>query len=159
MRAIKWISILLVGAACSSAGSEPPASPATAAPRSPSVAELVQARQAGMHMAATLLFTGIKNGVKSGTDVKNLVHEPDGLAMWAAAIPGLFPDGSSHAQSRARPEIWADKADFRRKAASLGTAADRLAELGRAGDSAGYAAQVPVVEAACAACHSAYRSD
>ena len=79
--------------------------------------------------------------------------------MWAAAIPGLFPEGSSHPQSRARPEIWSNKADFRAKAAALGAAADRLAELDRAGDSTGFAAQVPAVEAACAACHSAYRSD
>jgi cytochrome c556 len=154
MRAMKWISTLFLAAACSAAASEPPARPTP-----PSIAELVQARQAGMHMAATLLYTGIRNGVKGGADVKSLVHEPEGLAMWAAAIPGLFPDGSGHAQSRARPEIWSSKADFRRKAAAMGAAADRLAELGRAGDSAGFAAQVSAVEAACTACHSSYRSE
>jgi cytochrome c556 len=145
-------------ASCAAAAS-PASAPVILSPAAPSVAELVQARQAGMHMAATLLYTGIKNGVKSGADVKNLLHEPDGLAMWAAAIPGLFPDGSSHPQSRAKVEIWSNQADFRRKAATLGAAADRLADLGRAGDAAGYVAQVPAVEAACTGCHSAYRSD
>jgi cytochrome c556 len=150
--------ILPLLASCAAAASQTPG-PAAPTAAGLSVAELVQARQAGMHMAATLLYTGIRNGVRSGADVKSLVHEPEGLAMWAAAIPGLFPEGSIHPQSRARPEIWAEKANFRRKAAALGAAADRLAELGRAGDSAGFATQVPVVEAACAACHSAYRSD
>lgn len=158
MRALFGASIISFAAAATAA-SAPPAHINEDGPVSPNVAELVQARQAGMHMAATLLYTGIRNGVKSGADVKTLVHEPDGLAMWAAAIPGLFPAGSFHPQSRASPEIWANKADFRAKAVALGEAANRLAELGRAGDSSGFAAQVPAVEAACAACHTAYRSE
>jgi cytochrome c556 len=141
--------------AATAAGSRPPAAPAAA----PTTAQLVAARQAGMHMAATLLFRGIKAGVKSGLDVKELIHEPEGLALWGAAIPGLFPPGSGHPDSRALAALWANKADFDRKAADLATAADRLAALARAGDSAGFAAQVSAVDAACAACHKSYRSE
>jgi cytochrome c556 len=110
-------------------------------------------------MAATLYYRGVKEGVKNGVDVRTLVHEPEGIALWAAAIPGLFPPGSGSADSRAKPEIWSNKADFDRKAAALGTAATRLAELGQAGDTAGFATQAPQIEAACAACHTAYRSE
>jgi cytochrome c556 len=124
----------------------------------PSAAQLVAARQAGMHMAATLLYRGIKAGVKNGTPVKELIHEPEGIALWAAAIPGLFPPGSAHKESRALPAIWANKTDFDRKAADLAAAADRLAALAKAEDSAAFAAQAPAVEAACAACHKLYRS-
>jgi cytochrome c556 len=143
-------------AAATAAGARPPAAAPAAAP---TTAQLVAARQAGMHMAATLLFRGIKAGVRNGADVKELVHEPEGLALWGAAIPGLFPAGSGHPDSRALASIWANKADFDRKAADLATAADKLAALARAGDPAGFAAQVPAVDAACAACHKAYRSE
>jgi len=146
-------------AACASAPTTGPASPAASAPATPTTGQLIAARQAGMHMAATLLYTGIKNGVESGADAGKLAHEPEGIALWARAIPGLFPAGSARADSRAKPEIWANKADFDRKAADLGREADRLAELAHAGDKAGFAAQVPAVQAACAACHVVYRSE
>ncbi len=117
--------IVLTGvavAACATGDSGPLADaksatdPATAAP---TTGQLIAARQAGMHMAATLLYTGIRNGVESGADVAKLAHEPEGIALWARAIPGLFPAGSGRADSRAKPEIWANKANFDRKAADL----------------------------------------
>lgn len=147
-------------AACAAGGTslaKPKVSPAL--PAAPTTGQLIAARQAGMHMAATLLYTGIRNGVESGADVTKLAHEPEGIALWARAIPGLFPAGSAREDSRAKPEIWANKADFDGKAADLEREATRLAELAHAGDKAGFAAQVPAVQAACAACHKAYRSD
>lgn len=125
----------------------------------PSAAELTAARLAGMHMAATLLFRGVKLAVTNGADPREQVHEAEGLALWGAAIPGLFPAGSGGGDSRARPEIWLNRADFDRKAADLRNAATRLVALARAGDRPGFAAQSGIVEAACTACHTAYRAD
>jgi cytochrome c556 len=151
------LTLLALAALATAAGARPPA-PAPVLATTPTTAQLVAARQAGMHMAATLLFRGIKAGVKSGRDVKELIHEPEGIALWGAAIPGLFPPGSAHPDSRALASIWANKPDFDRKAADLAAAADKLAALARTGDTAGFAAQAPAVEAACAACHNAYRA-
>ncbi|HEY0413926.1 MAG TPA: cytochrome c [Allosphingosinicella sp.] len=160
MRALLPVAWLALLASCSTAtGGEAVRGATPPGPAQPTTAQLVAARQAGMHMAATLLYRGIKAAVKEGSDVKEQVHQPEGIALWAAAIPGLFPPGSAHPESRARPEIWANKPDFDRKAAELGAAADRLAALAKAGDTAGFAAQAPAVEAACAACHKLYRSD
>ena len=131
---------------------------AASAPAAPTAAQLQLARFTGMHMAATLLNRGIKANVTSHGDVREQVHEAEGLAYWGAAIPGLFPAGSG-GEGRARPEIWTNWADFQAKAAALRSAATRLAQLARAGDTAGFAAQATVVEAACAACHAAYRTD
>ncbi len=128
-------------------------------PASPTTPQLVAARQAGMHMSATLLYRGIKAAVKDGSDVKEQVHQAEGIAYWGEAIPGLFPAGSTHPESRAKPAIWENKPDFDRKAIALRDAAARLIVLAKAGDTAGFAAQVPAVEAACAACHSVYRSN
>ncbi|HVQ07541.1 MAG TPA: cytochrome c [Allosphingosinicella sp.] len=125
----------------------------------PTARQLIDARVAGMHMAATLFYRGVKGALANGADVRQIFHEPEGLALWANAIPGLFPAGSGGEGSRARPEIWTRRADFERKAADLGVAATRVAERARAGDRAGFAAAADAVEAACTACHSAYRSE
>lgn len=125
----------------------------------PTNGQLHVARVAGMHMAATLFYRGVRNGIASGTDVRQLFHEPEGLALWAAAIPGLFPVGSGGGESRARPEIWTNRADFDAKARALRDAATRLLDRARAGDTAGFAAQADAVEAACNACHTVYRNE
>src|SRR4051812_6655422 len=153
---------ILAGALASCASAGPagrPAEPAAAAPlREPTVPQLIAARKAGMHMAATLLAQDVRGAVANNLDVRQHLHEPEGIRRWAAAIPGLFPPGSQ-GDSRARPEIWRNKADFDAKAAALEAAAAELARRGEAGDAPGYAAQAKLVQAACAACHTAYRSD
>lgn len=145
------LTALIAGAAPSAAQAAPPPAP--------TARQLISARVAGMHMAATLFYRGVKTAVTSGADVRQIFHEPEGLALWGNAIPGLFPAGSGGEGSRARPEIWTNRADFERKAADLAAAATRLAERARAGDQTGFATQADAVEAACAACHSAYRSE
>lgn len=123
----------------------------------PSIAELVAARQAGMHMAATLLYQDIAPRAKGTGDLKEVAFS-EGLELWAAAIPGLFPPGSAHAQSRALPAIWANKPDFDRKAADMGEAARQVSAAGRAGDLAAYANAVGRLRQTCSACHTPYRA-
>ena len=109
-------------------------------------------------MATTLMVKGLKRAATNGSDVHDQDAAAEGIAMWAEAIPGLFPPGSVGPGSRARPEIWANKADFDARAAELRDAAKRLSELVAAGDKPGFAAQVAVVQSRCAACHDKYRA-
>lgn len=122
-------------------------------------AELIGARHAMMHMAATLTFESIMPAVRNKTDVKRQEHAADGLAHFGRSIAGLFPDGSEGPGSRALPAIWTNKPDFNAKAQAFGDSAARLAELAKAGDSAGFAAQAQVVAQGCNACHSLYRAE
>lgn len=119
-------------------------------------AELIAARKAMMHMAATLTFESVMPAVRNGTDVKRQVHAAEGLAHYGHSVAGLFPDGSEG--GRALPAIWANKADFEARAHAFGSASDRLAELAKAGDTAGFAAQAAVVSQGCNSCHSLYRA-
>lgn len=137
------------------------AGPASAqnAPNAPTREQLQLARFTGMHMAATLLFRGIKATVTNHGDVREQVHEAEGLAYWGETIPGLFPAGSGGGDSSARPEIWTNWSDFSAKAADLRRAASQLIQVARAGDAAGFATQAAAVEAACNACHTAYRAE
>src|SRR3954470_11379800 len=129
------------------------------APRAtePSAAQLIAARKAMMHMAATLLFQEVVPAGKNGTDVKAASHAADGLALFGHSVSGLFPAGSAGPDSHALPAIWQNKADFIAKANAFGDSAAQLKQLADAGDAAGFAAQVAVVQRGCGACHSLYR--
>ncbi len=124
-----------------------------------SAAEVIAARKAMMHMAATLTFESVMPAAKNGTDVRRQEHAADGLSHFGHTIAGLFPEGSLGPDSRALPAIWANKADFEAKAKAFGDASARLAELAKAGDTAGFAAQAPVVARGCNSCHGLYRAE
>lgn len=124
-----------------------------------SAAELIAARKAMMHMAATLTFESVMPAVRNGTDVKAQEKAANGLARFGHSIAGLFPDGSEGPDSRALPAVWTNKADFEARAKAFGDASARLAELARAGDSAGFAAQARIVASGCDSCHGPYRAE
>jgi cytochrome c556 len=148
--------LLPVLAACATASDEAPAGTAAAA-QSPS-AELIEARQAMMHMAATLTFGSVMPAAREGADVKRQEEAADGLARFGHSIAGLFPEGSDGPGSRALPAVWTNKADFQARGKAFGDASARLAELAKAGDTAGFAAQAKVVAGGCGGCHSLYRA-
>ncbi|HEX2763278.1 MAG TPA: cytochrome c [Allosphingosinicella sp.] len=157
MRRLSLLALPFLLASCATTTDHNEALRAAAA--EPSPAELVGARQAMMHMAATLLFQSVMPAAKIGSDVKAQQHAADGLARFGHSLPGLFPPGSATPESRALPAIWANKADFDAKGHAFGAAAERLGELAAAGDTAGFAAQAPLVAKACGGCHTLYRSE
>ena len=122
-------------------------------------AELIEARKAMMHMAATLTFENVMPAARNGGDVKLQQHSAESLAYFGHSIAGLFPAGSLAPDSRASPAIWTNKADFEARSKAFGDASARLAELAKAGDSAGFAAQAKVVAGGCNSCHARYRTE
>lgn len=119
-------------------------------------ADVVAGRKAAFLMSGAL-FGQIKAGVDRGDDPKTLGFAARALSRWASAIPGMFPAGSNTATSEALPAVWSDRAGFEAKAADYAAAAARLADLAKAGDKPGFAAQFAVVGGTCKACHDAYR--
>jgi cytochrome c556 len=157
---MRRLSLLLIPLACACAATARQEAPAAAVRATgPSPGELIAARKAMMHMAATLLFQEVMPAVKNGTDVKAAGHAADGLDLFGHSVAGLFPEGSAGPDSRALPAIWENKADFVAKANAFGDAAARLKQLSDAGDAAGFAAQARLVDQGCSACHSLYRAE
>lgn len=122
-------------------------------------AEVIAARHAMMHMAATLLFQEVMPVAKGGGDVKAAGHAAEGLELFGHSIAGLFPDGSEGPDSRALPTVWTNKADFQAKANAFGDSAAELKRLAEAGDQTGFATQAAVVARGCGGCHSVYRAE
>lgn len=119
-------------------------------------ADIIAGRKAAFLMSAAL-FGQIKGAIDRGDDPKTVGFAARGLANWAKAIPGMFPAGSTSPTSEALPAIWSDRANFEARAADYAAAATKLADLAKAGDKPGLAAQFGEVGKACKACHDAYR--
>jgi len=117
----------------------------------------IAVRQAGYDLQAGVA-AGMKTVIDGGGDVKGLVDGAEGLSSWGHTIPALFPDGTqSGHNTKARPEIWSDRAGFEKAAQTFWMEADKLAVLADANDKAGFAAQYATTTQACGACHRAYR--
>lgn len=152
MRQMTWAlagAALLLGTAMASARDGNAAAP------SPD-GGVIAGRQAAFLMSAAA-FGGMKAAIDRGDDVKTQAFAARALARWAAALPGMFPAGSMSDKSEALPVIWSDRAGFEARAGAYAEAATKLADLAKAGDKAGFAAQREVVAGTCGACHDTYR--
>jgi cytochrome c556 len=126
-----------------------------------SPAGIVAARQAAFMMSGVTLGA-IKAGLDSGAELRTLAFPAGGLAKWAAALPTLFPAGAGPEAfpegTRAKAEIWTDRAGFEAKAADYAAATARLRDAVAANDPALAQTEWAAVRASCGACHDAYRS-
>jgi len=115
-------------------------------------------RQAGQELVLGD-FTGIRAVVALKGDLTKLEQPAKALARWMQQFPSQFPPGSDTGHdTKALPTVWSDPAGFRKAADTLIEAADKLAQLAKAGDADGVASQVKVVGDACGACHRTYRA-
>lgn len=81
----------------------------------------------------------------------------------AAVAPQLlegFPEGSgAGAPTDAKPEIWANFADFSAKMKDLERETAALATVAKGGDEAAIKAQFALTSGTCKACHDEYKVD
>jgi len=102
---------------------------------------------------------GIKVVVTDKGDVKTLETPAKAMARWIRQFPTQFPKGTEEGHNtKALPAVWTDNEGFRKTANELAEASTKLAELAKAGDADGVAAQVKAMGDICAACHRTYRA-
>jgi cytochrome c556 len=126
----------------------------------PSAAETVKLRQASFALSASD-FGAMKHLADGPGEVKDLTFNAGALRRWAHVLPTAFPAGTgpeAGAPTRAKAEIWSDRAGFEKAAANYAAEADKLFELAKANDKPGFVAQWGVVNQTCDACHTAYRA-
>ncbi len=127
-------------------------------PSAPTAQDVVATRQAAMMMSASSL-NGIKNIAEKADSVKGAGFAARGIAAWATALPAMFPAGPAKVPgTRAKPEIWTNRADFEVKAAAFAAAAQSMVTAAQADDKAGLAVAVGETATACKACHDAYQA-
>ena len=120
--------------------------------------EIIAARQGGMALAGGVV-AAMKAGVEASAEVKPFTDGAAGLSKWGHAYPALFPDGTQTGhETKAKPEIWSDRAGFEKAAATMAAAADRLGDVAKTGDKAAFKAAFEDLGKACGSCHRSYKN-
>ena len=70
-----------------------------------------------------------------------------------------FVDGSDKGTTRAKPEIWKNKADFSSKMDDLHKALNELQQAAAGGDRELISKRIGAAGKACKACHDEYKAD
>jgi cytochrome c556 len=122
--------------------------------------QIVEARRAAFRLSAAD-FQLVRTAAEKGADLRSLAGAARSLSQWAAILPALFPAGTGPdvVETRAKAEIWSNRADFERRARDYTEAAARMAEAAAAGDMTRGGAAWDVTRETCNACHELYRSD
>lgn len=102
--------------------------------------------------AAMKQIAGAAKAISGG---QNVAANAQAIAEKSAAIPALFKANEVSSDSKARPEIWANFADFTSKAKGLEAAA--LAVASAAANGGDVAGAARAMGGACGACHGAYK--
>jgi len=139
-----------------------PAAPALAQGGAFTPEDLIRMRQG--------LMLGQKTQVGLLADWAKHAAAPDErAATWAAnlaALARVVPIGFGEAsqdtkavKTAAKPEIWKNAAEFKRRVTALQEETAKLAEIARKKDGPAFAKQYAATTATCKACHDAFRNE
>ena len=121
-------------------------------------ADPIETRQAGQDLLDAD-YRLIRTVVAAKGDVKTLEAPAKAMARWMRQFASQFPKGSEQGHNtRALPVIWTDTGGFQKTANELADAAIKLADVAKAGNADGVAAQLRAVGDVCSACHRTYRA-
>lgn len=120
--------------------------------------QIVAARQASFHLSAVTMGN-LKAAIDRGAEPSSQAFAARGVARWAEVLPTMFPESTATVTpTRARPEIWAGKADFNTKAASFAAAANGMAQAAQGNNKEAFAAEWRATNDSCASCHTSYQA-
>ena len=118
---------------------------------------IIQARQTAYDLQGGIA-DAIKDGIAHDASPKSFVNATKALVRYSTVIPLLFPAGTeTGGETKAKPEIWSDRAGFEKAAANFGEAAKALQARAEADDKPGFASAFDAMGKTCGACHRAYR--
>ena len=126
--------------------------------------EAIEARKAGMKVYGASMGA-IKKVVDANGPASDAVAPAEAIAAQAAKelvhfVPGSDkPQGKEKGQTRAKPEIWANFAEFEKLMGNLRTAAEKTAADAKAGNIDLVKGDFGAMGGACGACHKQFRND
>ena len=156
------VMTILVGAvaasACAALSHQASAPPLTAP--AISAEQIVEVRRTGMGLAAADIQL-LRTAAEKGAALPPMGRAARSIADWGAVIPSLFPAGTGPGtgRTRAKAEIWTNRADFEQRARTFSEAAEGLVAAAAANDMAAAGVAWDATWEGCNACHRLYRSD
>ena len=163
-RAVTWaaFSALAVGAGLAIAATGPASAGAkTAPPAPPTAAERAITYRKAMYQVMYNNFAPV-GGMASGKipyDAKAAATRTERVAFLAQMIGEGFPDGSNAGVTKAKADIWSNRADFDAKMKDLQDKSAALARVAKNGDLATLKPAFGDLAGACKACHDKYKAD
>ena len=156
------VMTILVGAVAASACaalSHQASAPSRTAPAM-SAEQIVEVRRVGMRLAAADIQL-LRTAAEKGAPLPPLGRGARGLVDWGAVLPSLFPAGTGPGtgQTRAKAEIWTNRADFEERARTFSAGAEQLVAAAAANDMTAAGPAWDATWEGCNACHRLYRSE
>ena len=156
------LGALAVGASLAIAAAGPANSDAKAAPPAPpTAAERAITYRKAMYQVMYNNFApvGAMASGKIPYDAKMAAIRTERVAFLAQMIGEGFPDGSNAGVTKAKAEIWSNRADFDAKMKDLQDKSAALASVAKNGDLATLKPAFGDLAGACKACHDKYKAD
>jgi cytochrome c556 len=126
--------------------------------QTPKVEDQIKLRKAAYSlMGYTFGSLDAMAGGKRPFNQEEATRNSELLAKLATIPKGFFGEGTDKGETRAKPEIFANRADFDAKMDKMVQETGKLAQVARGGDVAALKKSVQEVDAACSACHDDYR--
>jgi len=110
-------------------------------------------KRMGQHVEA------MKPIADSRGDPSGQVARIDDMLVWFRGMPGMFPAGSGVGDTKARPEIWTDRAGFEQANTNALGRIEALRVAAATGDAAAFQTQFGTLgPQGCGGCHRNYRA-
>lgn len=121
-------------------------------------ADAIKARKDGFQVFR-VSAGAIKKVVDDNGPASAAVAPAEAIAAQAGKQLQHFPAGSDKGDTKAKPEIWTNWAQFEAGMKDLEAKATAVATAAKAGDIAAVKAGFGAMGAACGTCHKAFRND
>ena len=130
----------------------------TAVAQSPKPEDQIKLRQAAYTMMGYSFgsIAGMAQG-KRPYSKDDAIRYADLLAQVAQVPKNFFGEGTDKGETRAKPEIWAKRADFDSKMDKMLAEVAKLPAVARNGDLEALKVAAKATADACGACHDEYR--
>lgn len=114
--------------------------------------DVIKARQEN-RKETTRLGREVRKLIDAKGDNAEIAAKAMQIAELTKKFETMFPAGSDKGETKAAPAIWTDRAGFDQASKVSIDAAERLAQLAKAGDTAGLMNQYRQLGGSCGACH------
>lgn len=103
------------------------------------------------------IFKAMKAALAADQDVRPFAAGAQWFVDWGKRMPKMFPKGSETGHdTKAKPDIWTDKAGFDQHATDMVAAAEKLVQAAQSNDKSAFASSFQAIGKSCGGCHKAY---
>ncbi|HLO75036.1 MAG TPA: cytochrome c [Magnetospirillum sp.] len=113
----------------------------------------------GIYKVVAGHMAGLKSGLFLKGSTENLVWDAESIVAAFQHMGDAYPEGSDKGETKAKANIWTDRAKFQEAGKKSYGAAVALVEATKAGDQAKSVEAFKALGGTCKACHEEFRKD